>query len=100
MRGLIASIRGLKPGMSNTLKSDGVNPVKDMLGPLLLLRLVREIGVEREDGAPDAPEVEAGQVGRGQAWRVDLDDLLGDGLECRAVVDGGLHDQDLLLERV
>ncbi len=32
--------------------------------------------------------------------RVDLDDLLGDGLEGRAIVDRGFHDQDLLRERV
>src|SRR5215470_2605316 len=97
IRVLIACMRGLNPGISNTLKSDGVKPVNDMRA-LLLLRLIRGVGIQGEDGTPDAPEVEPGEVGRGQSGGVHLDDLPGDRLEGGPIVNRGLHDQDLLHE--
>src|SRR5262245_25424622 len=83
MRVLLASMRGLNPGMSNTLKSDAVKPEKGMLGLLATCAesgsRVRRVGIQGEDGAPHPPERKAPEVRGGQPGGVDLDDLPRDG---------------------
>ena len=96
MRVLIASMRGLKPSISKTLKSAGVKPGNAMPG---LLRGTSCPG-RGEDRPTDALEVEAREVGGGQPGASTSTISLRDGLEGSAVVNGGLDHEDLVIERI
>src|SRR5205807_9466549 len=94
IRPRMTSMRGWKPFTSKTLKS-AEPKAADGMGSL-----PSGYVVEREDRTADAREGEAVEARGRQPRRLHRDDAGGERLERGAVMNGRLHDHDLLLRRL